>query len=310
MSNTPDLGFIGAPRDRAASLRKNRHWVYEKLKQASTRIIIFVGDRPAIDVSGQKLSIDFRNSVICGDEPSWPNPILISLDNDQTAVFAVQLPLEAENSIASDYVKLIDLRSLAVQNCLPDGQLGMLAHARSLLHWHQFHQYCSNCGTETQMCDAGARRHCPSCEREHFPRVDPVVIMMVQYDGKLLMGRGAEFKQGSFSALAGFIEPGETIEDATRRETFEETGVQVGKVEYLMSQPWPFPSTLMIGVLAQATSSEIILDEDEVAEARWFDLTEIKQMANGTHPQGLTLPPPMAIAYQMIKKLYPRAIPQ
>ena len=308
MSNTPDLGFINAPRDRAAASRKSQKWVEKKLNEDKTKIIVFVGDRPAIDVSGEKLTIDFRPSVICGQEPTWPNPVLINLDEDQNAIFATQLPIEAENSIVSDDVKLIDLRSLAMQACLPDGQVGMLAHARSLLHWHEFHQFCANCGTKTINCDAGVRRHCPSCQREHFPRVDPVVIMLVQHQGKLLMGRGSNFKEGSFSALAGFLEPGETIEDATRRETFEETGVKVGKVEYLMSQPWPFPSTLMIGVLAQATSSEINLDEDEVAEARWFDLAEIEQMAHNTHPQDLTLPPPMTIAYQMIKKLYPEVV--
>jgi len=308
MSNTPNLGFINAPRDRAAGLRKNQQWVEKKLKENKTKIIVFVGDRPAIDISGEKLTIDFRPSTICGQNPTWPNPVLINLDEDQNAIFATQLPIEAENSVVSDDIKLIDLRSLAMQACLPDGQVGMLAHARSLLHWHEFHQFCSNCGTQTQICDAGARRHCPSCEREHFPRVDPVVIMMVQHQNKLLMGRGANFKEGSFSALAGFLEPGETIEDATRRETFEETGVKIGKVEYLMSQPWPFPSTLMIGVLAYAITSDITLDEEELAEARWFSLDEIKQMANDEHPQWIHLPPPMSIAYQMIKKLYPELV--
>ncbi len=306
MPNTPDLGFLNAPSDRASSLRSNEKWVKEKLNDPRSKVIVFVGDRPAIDVSGENLTIDFRQTVTCGQLASWPDPLLVHIDGQQCAVFATQLPAEAENSIVSADTKLIDLRSLAMQDCLPVGQTGMLAQAKSILHWHQYHQFCANCGTQTQTCDAGSRRLCPSCERNHFPRVDPVVIMLVQHKEKILMGRGIHFTQGHFSALAGFVEPGETIEEATRRETFEETGIKIGKVEYLMSQPWPFPSTLMIGVLAQAISTTIELDKDELAEARWFDLAEIQTMVHNNHPQGLSLPPPMTIAYQMIKKLYPQ----
>lgn len=303
MPTPPDLGFINAPHDRADQFRSDQSWVEAKLEDANTKIVLFVGDRPAVDVSGKQPCLDYRSAITCGQETSWQNPVLLNLDDQERATFAVQLPPEAENSIASNEIKLIDLRSLAMQACLPDGQLGMLAQARSILQWHAFHKFCANCGVKTARKDAGYRRKCPSCERDHFPRVDPVVIMLVRHENKFLMGRGANFPQGSFSALAGFVEPGETLEDATRRETFEETGVEIGEVQYMMSQPWPFPSTLMIGMLARAVSTKIVLDTQELEEARWFGFDEIDQMMNHTHPKELSLPSTMSIAYQMMKQM-------
>ena len=142
----------------------------------------------------------------------------------------------------------------------------------------------------------------PSVSVSIFPRVDPVVIMLIQDGENFLMGRGHNFEENHYSALAGFLEPGETIEAATQRETFEETGIEVGDVRYLISQPWPFPSTLMIGVIGQALTNKITCDPKEIAEARWFSFSEIKQMLENNHPLGTTLPPPMSIAYQMMQQ--------
>ena len=305
MPNVPDLGFINAPRDRAAPFRSDQSWVKARLVDDNTKIVLFVGDRPAIDISGDHPCVDYRSAITCGQNSNWQNPVLLNLDDQNHATFVVQLPPEAENSIVSENIKLIELRSLAMQSCLPHGQVGMLAQARSLLQWHEFHKFCANCGEKTKAKDAGYQRKCPSCERQHFPRVDPVVIMLVRHEDNFLMGRGVHFPDGHFSALAGFVEPGETLEDATRRETFEETGVKVGKVEYMMSQPWPFPSTLMIGMLAHAVSTNIVLDKQELEEARWFGFDEIGQMMNHSHPKQLSLPPTMSIAYQMMKQIRP-----
>ena len=145
-----------------------------------------------------------------------------------------------------------DLRSLAMEEALPPEELGILAQARSLIQWHERRNFCSNCAARLEIADAGYRRHCPSCGMDHFPRTDPVVIMVVRHEGSILLGRQKAWKPGMYSALAGFVEPGETIEDAARREIFEESGVRVGAVRYVTSQPWPFLSNLMIGLIGEA----------------------------------------------------------
>jgi NAD+ diphosphatase len=150
------------------------------------------------------------------------------------------------------------------------------------------------------MEDAGYRRHCPACHANHFPRTDPVAIMIVRRRGRLLLGRQPMFQPGMYSALAGFIEPGETIEDAARREIFEESGIRVGEVRYLSSQPWPFPSSLMIGLIGEALTTDIVIDRDELEDVRWFDAPEVIAMLERRHPDGLTLPLPFAIAHHLV----------
>jgi len=299
--NAVGLGFIDAPGDRAADLRGNRQWLEQQLASPECKTIVFVGDRPAISINNPTLALDLHNpQSLPGGRQENREYVLLHRNDQGRAVFATQLDEKFEDHITSDEVKLIDLRSLAIQAVLPPADLGTLAQARSLLSWHSYHRFCSNCGAKTVLADAGYRRECASCQRQHFPRVDPVVIMLVRHGDTFLMGRGHNFAENHFSALAGFLEPGETIEDATRRETFEETGVRIGEVKYLISQPWPFPSSLMIGVVAQALTTEITLDRDEMAEARWFTFSELRQMLTNSHPEGTSLPPPMSIAYQML----------
>jgi NAD+ diphosphatase len=196
----------------------------------------------------------------------------------------------------------IDLRSLAMQGLLAAEELALLAQARSLLSWHARHRFCANCGAPTQMAEHGYRRDCGACAAQHFPRTDPVAIVAVRRHGRCLLGRGHAFLPGMYSALAGFIEPGESIEEAARRELLEETGVVVGSVRYHSSQPWPFPSSLMIGLLAEGLSEEIRLDASEIADARWFTREEIEWMFAERHPQGLRLPKPAAIAHSLVKE--------
>ncbi len=301
MTGRPAMGFIDAPANRAAGLRGDKDWLERQLADPESKMIVFVGDRPSISVSTPSLAIDFREPQAVLNLNREVDCVLLHIDDNGRAVFATQLDGRFHDQIVGDDVKLIDLRSLAMQAVLPPADLGALAQARSLLSWHQFHSFCSNCGKKTVCADAGYRRDCPVCERQHFPRVDPVVIMLIQHDDKFLMGRGHNFEENHFSALAGFLEPGETIEAATRRETFEETGIRVGDVSYLVSQPWPFPSTLMIGVIGQALTTNITADPEEIAEARWFSFSEIRQMLANNHPGGTSLPPPMSIAYQMLQ---------
>ncbi len=168
--------------------------------------------------------------------------------------------------------------------------LGAMAQARSLCNWHLRHGHCSVCGAPSVMKIGGYRRDCPACGAEHFPRTDPVVIMLAIDGDRALLGRQARFAPGMYSCLAGFVEPGETIEDAVRRETQEESGIRIGRVRYYSSQPWPFPSSLMIGCHAEALSTEIHRDEVELEDCRWFDRAEVLSMIAGTHPDGHQMP--------------------
>ncbi len=174
-----------------------------------------------------------------------------------------------------------------------------------MLNWHNRHGFCSVCGAASRMAIGGYRRDCANCGSQHFPRTDPVVIMLAIDSGngeeRALLGRSHRFQSMVFSCLAGFVEPGETIEDAVRRETFEESGIRLGRVRYHASQPWPFPSSLMIGCHGEAISTAITRDEAELEDCRWFTRTEVKQMLAGTHPEGVTIPTSMAIASHLIR---------
>jgi NAD+ diphosphatase len=195
-----------------------------------------------------------------------------------------------------------DLRSIAMRGFVAPQEQGLLAMAKSLLDWHRRHRFCAQCGAPTAPTQAGFRRDCAACHAQHFPRTDPVVIMLVTDGERCLLGRQSRFLPGMYSCLAGFVEPGETVEDAVRRETFEEAGVRVGAVSYWMSQPWPFPSSLMIGCVGEALTSEIVIDRDELEDARWFSRDETGLMLEGRHPENLFAANPIAIAHHLIRK--------
>ena len=196
---------------------------------------------------------------------------------------------------------LTDLRSLAMAGALAPRWVAMLAQAKSLLYWHARHRFCSTCGAPSQLASAGWRRECAGCKGLHFPRTDPVVIMLAVDGDRCLMGRQARFGKGMYSALAGFLEPGETIEEAVRREILEEAGIHVGKVTYLASQPWPFPASLMIGCLAQALDHDIVIDTTELEDARWFSRNDVGLMLAARHPAGFAAPQPVAIAHHLLR---------
>jgi NAD+ diphosphatase len=200
-----------------------------------------------------------------------------------------------------DDLLVTDLRSIAVQGLVDGDHLPPIAEAKAVLHWHARHRFCSNCGAATEAVDAGWKRLCPSCKTEHFPRTDPVVIMLIVDGDRCLLGRSPRFAPTMWSCLAGFIEPGESFEDAVHRETREEAGITCGRVKYFRSQPWPFPTSLMIGCHAEALSRDIVVDRTELEDARWFNKDEIVSMLMRQHPDGLTTPPPVAIAHHIIR---------
>ena len=198
-------------------------------------------------------------------------------------------------------LKLIDLRTIAVQGEVDTVHVPPLAEAKAILGWHARHRFCPNCSAATVLTQAGWRRDCPVCKAEHFPRTDPVVIMLPIKGDRCVLGRSPRFPPTMWSCLAGFCEPGELIEEAVRREVAEEVGVTCARVRYFASQPWPFPASLMIGCHAEAVSDEVVIDKSEIEDARWFDRAELKSMLLRQHPQELSTPPPIAIAHHIIR---------
>lgn len=179
-------------------------------------------------------------------------------------------------------------------------ELALYGGARSLIDWHARHRFCATCGGQTKLAKGGWQRNCENCGAQHFPRTDPVTIMLVEHEGRLMLGRGLGWPEGRFSALAGFVEPGESIEEAVAREVFEESGVRVRDVTYVASQPWPFPSQLMIGCHSHADDDKLTIDATEMAEVRWFAREDVAVALAGSDEASFTAPPPHAIAHHLI----------
>jgi NAD+ diphosphatase len=229
-----------------------------------------------------------------------PGTIFLGL-RQGAAIFGMGIGAAAvEKLLTRQDVAVSELRGMAMQGVVPPDQLSAIAMAKSMVGWHQRHGYCANCGTRTAMTQGGWKRDCPNCKAEHFPRTDPVVIMLVTSGDKCLMGRQKQFLPGMYSCLAGFVEAAETIEDAVRREIFEESGIRCTDVNYYMTQPWPYPSSLMIGCTARATNEDIVIDHAELEDARWFDRAEATLMIKRQHPDGLAGPHPFAIAHHLL----------
>ena len=191
-------------------------------------------------------------------------------------------------------------RSRAIAALVPADEVALYGTARSLVHWHGRHRFCSVCGAGTQPVKAGWSRQCGGCGSEHFPRTDPVVIMLAEHAGRILLGRQHSWPEGRYSALAGFVEPGETIEEAVARELFEEAGVHVRHVRYVMSQPWPFPSSLMIACIGQADDDALTLDENEIAHAFWCDADGVRAAMAEEADAPFLAPPRMAVAWHLL----------
>ena len=277
----PDAFFSGSGLDRADALRAEPERIAALAARSGARQLDWRDGAPAIDDTGL-----LRWTGISGAPP-----LFLGLDGE-TPCFS-HLP---------DGDAPIDARAhFALLGLLDPRDAPTFAAALSLANWHRRHGFCSVCGQSTLPTRGGWSRACQACAAEHYPRADPVVIMLAEHDGSLLLGRQPHYPPGRYSALAGFVEPGETIEAAVARELHEEAGIAVRDVAYVASQPWPFPSTLMIGATATALGRDLVIDRAELDDARWFTRAEVAAALRGEADAAFVPPPPFAIARTLVE---------
>lgn len=297
------IPFSGNPLDRASEKRTDTEWVTSRRNDPSSFILPVWRLQPLL-LGPEKgpFEAGFLKPGLCESLASPDAPCVLLGTEKERALFALDISASEDPATVGPLAGLGHFRDMrAAAALLPAKDIAILGQAKAMIDWHQRHGFCARCGASTLFADAGYKRVCPDCNAEHFPRTDPVVIMLATHGDSCLVGRGKQFPRGMYSALAGFIEPGETIEEAVRRELREEAGVIAGKVTYRATQPWPFPSSLMIGCFAEADSREIKVDETELAEAIWLKRETARALINGERVEGLWVPPAIAIAHHLIK---------
>jgi NAD+ diphosphatase len=274
----PEPFFSGPGLDRADALRARPDELASLAERDDARELVWQDGIPAMDEAG---NLQWQ--------PVTDAPLFLGFDRGSPRFSALADPATQAFSVMP---LLVQLDAAAAP---------LFAAAMSLTRWHSRHRFCANCGHASEIVRGGWSRSCPRCSAEHFPRVDPVVIMLVEHDGRLLLGRQPHYPPERYSALAGFVEVGEAIEDAVAREVKEEAGVQVRDVRYIASQPWPFPSSLMIGCWAEALSGDLTVDTTELEDARWFTREEIERGLVGAEGAPFQPPPHTAIARTLLE---------
>ncbi len=284
--------FAGHPLDRMDAHRKDAAWVQAQLDAPATVFLPVWRSRTLI--GGGKDAPE-----LCPMQPSLARACLSQMPwavlgvQDARATVALDLSSLDDPLPAGHPGRFDDLRR--VGSLLPAAQAAILAHARGLMHWRTRHRFCGVCGAACLPQSAGHVLACTGCAAHHFPRTDPAVIMLVTHGDRVLLGQPARFRDWRvFTTLAGFVEPGESLEEAVAREVYEEAGVRVGQVRYRSSQPWPFPASIMLGFTAEAQGDAIAIDSDELVEAHWFTRAQLRA------PDGFVLPPDMSIARRLI----------
>lgn len=296
--------FANSPLDRVGHRRKDQAWLDQALGDPGAQVCAFQKDQPLLADSAQGVTPVWLGpgGVVFADKAA---PVLfLGVDAQGQPHFAIDLPARfdlAESPLAG-LGGFQDLRGAAMT--LSDDDAAILGCAKSMLDWHRRHMFCAKCGNASESAEAGWKRICSSCRTEHFPRVDPVVIMLPVRGDRCLVGRQARFPAGMYSALAGFIEPGESLEEAVAREVKEEVGLTVVAARYESAQPWPYPSQLMIGMIAEVLEAEEVVLEDEISGVVWLTRQEARAALSGgaqTEQGRVFAPPRLAIAHHLLK---------
>lgn len=314
MTNSNDIPLAASPVDRAAHHRTDTAWLEKAILDDQALIFLMQGGLPMIEGGRRDFQAQIgavadrgeRNLVWLGPEAvklgAHDQTLFMGKDKAGAPIFALDMKDSfcVDDSLIAGLGDFEAMRSAAAT--LPAMQANLASTARSIFEWHGSHQFCSKCGAQSDIAEAGWKRVCPSCQSEHFPRTDPVAIMLATHGDKCLLGRQASWPAGFWSALAGFVEPGETVEQAAARELEEEAGIKADptNAEYMFCQPWPFPSSLMVGILIKADTTEISVQQDELEAARWISREEARQVIAGTHPD-IYAPPPLAVAHHLLK---------
>jgi len=298
----PRVPYTGSLLDRADRNREDTHWLESHRHHPNTRYLPFWDLGVAMYRNPDPELYWCTNRDLSDELDTDCTSVFLGIDNDGVACFSILIDEATQQKLVAQNVGFVDARSAATQ--LEDGRAAIVAQARSLLNWHSQNPFCTRCGSRTRSQMAGSQRTCTNsdCDVVIFPRIDPVVIMLVvSADGEhCLLGRNPGYPGRLVSALAGYMEAGESIEEAVRRELLEEAGVSVGAVRYFTSQPWPFPATLMIGCFAMAEDLELDVNLQELESAQWFSKKEVKELFAG-QDQEFSAPRSIAIAHHLIK---------
>jgi NAD+ diphosphatase len=295
--------FAGNPLDRASYKRSDPDWIKEKLDDPASLAVAIWNGKPLVEKTpdtADGMRIAYLPIAMAREVAGTDQRVLFMGLWKDTAVFAVDLDGSADpaDGPLNGLGGFEDLRAIALR--LPQADAGILATAKQMFEWRRRHCFCANCGQPTLAIDGGWKRVCDACRTEHFPRTDPVVIMLPTFGDKCLLGRQRVWPKGMYSALAGFLEPGESIEEACAREVMEEAGLTAVSVSYHSTQPWPYPSSLMIGLFAEVSDDKAQADDTELEEVRWFTRPQIQAMLRG-ELEDARAPGMMAIAAQLIK---------
>ena len=293
--------FAGNPLDRGERERRDEEWIKDQINNPTSKFLPILESRVLVS-SQEPLRLGWLDSDQLSNAKLDSAPFLLGMLDDST-YFTIDISKTTQSAEyienLTDY-KFEDSRSAA--EALDLEETGILAQARAQINWHNRHGFCSVCGNETSVKRGGQKRECTKCEAEHFPRVDPVIIMVVHDQDYCLLGqsRGRLAATNRYSALAGFVDQAESIEEAVSREVMEEAGIRVKNVTYHSSQPWPFPSSLMIGCHAEADTTEIFMDTEEMTDVKWFSRQEVLAALNGDN-SNLLIPGRIAIAHHLIR---------
>ncbi len=291
-----NLWYTGAPLDRISHLREDPVWIAARRRAKDTRLVPVWRSRSLVHTEDDRaliLTVEEAGELL----DSAQHEVVLGLEGD-TLYIGLDLShledpyghprIEAEGAFE-------DLRQIGP--VIPAEEGAILAHARGMMTWHQRHRFCGVCGSPTEVSHGGYQRNCTGCDAQHFPRTDPAVIMLVHKDDNCLLGRTHHFPRRIYSTLAGFVEPGESLEEAVVREVFEEAGVRVGEVRYMASQPWPFPSSLMLGFHAEAEAMDLNIDPKELEDARWMRRDQLDRLED----YDMELPRRDSIAWRLVK---------